>query len=71
MVAMTGGRKCPRAHLAPRKSQEGGLRAPSDKPQTAGGNLSVRQGGREKFCVVVGLQVLASAGREGMHSSQD
>lgn len=26
MVAMTGGRKRPRAHLAPRKSQEGGLR---------------------------------------------
>ena len=33
-------RKCPRAHLAPRKSQEGGLRVPPDEPQTAGGNLS-------------------------------
>ena len=71
MVAMTGGRKCPRAHLAPRKSQEGGLRAPPDKPQTAGGNLSERPGGREKFCTVVGLQALPSAGRERTHSSQD
>lgn len=57
-IALTGGRKRPRARLAPGKSQGGGLRDTS----TRATDCMMSQAGREEFYIGGSLQLLPSAG---------
>ena len=68
MVAMTGGQKVPYSPFGtkPARWAESTSRWATDWKRQ-----SLSEAGWQKFCIVVGLKVLPSAGRERMHSSQE